>query len=146
LDNGQPFRNYSNNKQSKSLIRIETTYNINSICPDLVNRSKKEGLLFIDSILFFVVFNKKTPIAFFGLKIGTSSAVLKCAYVIKEYRRQGLLKKLTLYRLQFLKKNMPSIKEVSANTTKMATGVHLSIGAKEIAKYKNGITKIKYEL
>ena len=126
------------------MIRIETTYDINSLCPELVALSKLEGVWFTRGILFFVVFNVNTPIAFFGLKIGTSRAVMKCDYVSKEYRRQGLLKKFIVYRLKFLKNNMKDIKEVTASTTKLATNVHLRLGAREIEKYKCGLTKVKY--
>ena len=46
---------------------IKTTYDINSLCEDLVTLSKKEGLLFSKNIMFFVVYMKSKPIAFFGL-------------------------------------------------------------------------------
>jgi hypothetical protein len=128
------------------LIRIETTYNINSICPELVNRSKKEGLWFTKDILFFVVFNINEPIAFFGLKIGASKAVIKCDYVSKKYRRQGLLYKFILYRINYLKENYPNIKKITASTTELATNVHLKLGAEFVEKYKCGLTLVEYNI
>tara|TARA_R100000935_G_C2839135_1_gene170018 strand:- start:4203 stop:4589 length:387 start_codon:yes stop_codon:yes gene_type:complete len=125
---------------------IIQTHNITSVCPDLVHLAKKEGLLFSGNIMFFVVFNEDDPIAFFGLKLSERTATMKCSYVIKSERRTGLLCRMTRYRLQWLKLNRPKIKKVDANTTKMSLNTHLKEGAKIQARYKNGITKLYYEI
>lgn len=125
---------------------IIQTHNIDSICPDLVHLAKKEGLLFSGNIMFFVVLNENDPIAFFGLKLSETSAKMKCDYVIKSERGKGLLSKITRYRLKWLKLNRPKIKNVDANATKMALNTHLKQGAKIQQVYKNGITKLYYQL
>jgi len=125
---------------------IIQTHNIDSVCPDLVHLAKKEGLLFSSNIMFFVVFNENDPIAFFGLKLYATSATMKCSYVIKSERGGGLLYNMTEYRLKWLKLNRPKIKIVNANTTKMSLNTHLKHGANIQARYKNGITKLWYEI
>lgn len=125
---------------------IKTTYDINSLCEDLVTLSKKEGLLFSKNIMFFVVYMKSKPIAFFGLKIMENSAIIKCDYVIKSERGNKLIQKMITFRLNWLRIYKPKIKKVTANTTQMATNSHLKSGAKIIKKYNNNITKVQYEI
>ena len=112
---------------------IKTTYDINSLCKDLVTLSKKEGLLFSKNIMFFVVYMKSKPI-------------IKCDYVIKSERGNKLLQKMITFRLNWLRIYKPKIKKVTANTTQMATNSHLKSGAKLIKKYNNNITKVQYEI
>lgn len=125
---------------------IKTTYDLNSVCSNLVTLSKKEGLLFSKNILFFVVYDQDKPIAFFGLKLNATTALIKCDYVIKSKRGNRLLYKMIIFRLNWLRKNKPKIKKVSANTTEMATSSHIKAGARIIKKYNNNITKIEYEI
>jgi len=127
-------------------MRIVLTRDIISHCGDLVHQSRKEGLLFTGNLLYFVVYAKFTPYAFFGLKVNKSSAIMKCAYVSKEYRGQGTLLKMINARLNWIKDNRPNIKSVYANCTKMSLNSHLKSGGKIVAEYKNEITKIKYEI
>jgi len=127
-------------------MNIIYTRNIDSVCPDLVHLAKKEGLLFSGNILFFIVFNEDNPIAFFGLKMSDTSATMKCSYVIKEERGAKLLHSMTKYRLLWLRVNRPKIKKAYANTTKMSLNTHLRLGAKIKKRYKNGITKLYYEI
>ena len=126
-------------------MKITTTYDIRSICNDLVNQSIKEGLLFSKGILFFVLHDSE-PIAFFGLKINDKTAIIKCDYVSKEYRGNRLLYKMIKYRLNWLKNNIPAVKKAVANTTEMATSSHIKAGAKILKQYKNKITKVEYEI
>ena len=111
-------------------MKIKATYNINSECKDLVEMSKKEGLLFIDNILFFVVYETEHPIGFFGLRLYKKKALIKCDYVKKENRGNRLLTKMIYYRLRWLKENRPEIKKISLTTTPMATNSHSRCGAK----------------
>ena len=127
-------------------MRIKTTYNINSICKDLVELSKKEGLLFINKILFFVVYDSEQPIGFFGLRLYKKKALIKCDYVKKENRGNRLLTKMIYYRLRWLKENRPEIKKISLTTTPMATNSHLRCGAKIVKVFKNQVTQLEYEI
>ena len=127
-------------------MKIKTTYNIRLICNELVEQSKKEGLLFSKGILFFVLHDNKIPVAFFGLKINNKTAIIKCDYVSKDYRGNRLLYKMIKYRLDWLKKKVPSVKKVFANTTEMATSSHIKAGANILNQYKNKITKVEYEI
>lgn len=121
-------------------MKIKATYNINSVCKDLVEMSKKEGLLFIDNILFFVVYDTEQPIGFFGLRLYKKKALIKCDYVKKENRGNRLLTKMIHYRLRWLKENRPEIKKISLTTTPMATNSHLRCGAKIVKVFKNQVT------
>ncbi len=127
-------------------MKIKTTYNIRLICNELVEQSKKEGLLFSKGTLFFVLYDQETPFAFFGLKINNKTAIIKCDYVSKDYRGNRLLYKMIKYRLDWLKKKVPSVKKVFANTTEMATSSHIKAGAKILNQYKNKTTKVEYEI
>lgn len=127
-------------------MKIKTTYNIRLICNELVEQSKKEGLLFSKGILFFVLYDQETPFAFFGLKINNKTAIIKCDYVSKDYRGNRFLYKMIKYRLDWLKKKAPSVRRVFANTTEMATSSHIKSGAKILNQYKNKITKVEYEI
>ena len=127
-------------------MKIKTTFNIRLICNELVEQSKKEGLLFSKGILFFVLHDNEIPVAFFGLKINNKTAIIKCDYVSKDYRGNRLLYKMINYRLNWLKKKVPSVKKVFANTTEMATSSHIKAGAKILNRYKNKITKVEYEI
>lgn len=127
-------------------MKIKTTYNINLYCKELVDKSKKEGLLFSKGILFFILFDNEKPIGFFGLKVNNKSAIIKCDYVSKEYRGNRFLFNMINHRISWLKKKIPRIKYVYANTTEMATSSHIKAGATILKKYKNKITKVKYEI
>jgi len=127
-------------------LKIKATYNINSVCKDLVEMSKKEGLLFIDNILFFVVYDTEQPIGFFGLRLYKKKALIKCDYVKKENRGNRLLTKMIHYRLRWLKENRPEIKKISLTTTPMATNSHLRCGAKIVKVFKNQVTQLEYEI
>jgi hypothetical protein len=108
--------------------------------------SKKEGLLFIDNILFFVVYDTEQPIGFFGLRLYKKKALIKCDYVKKENRGNRLLTKMIHYRLRWLKENRPEIKKISLTTTPMATNSHLRCGAKIVKVFKNQVTQLEYEI
>lgn len=127
-------------------MKIKATYNINSECKDLVEMSKKEGLLFIDNILFFVVYDTEQPIGFFGLRLYKKKALIKCDFVKKENRGNRLLTKMIYYRLRWLKENRPEIKKISLTTTPMATNSHLRCGAKIVKVFKNQVTQLEYEI
>ncbi len=127
-------------------MRIILTRDIIAHCGNLVDQSKKEGLLFSGNLLYFVIYDVFSPYAFFGLKINKTSAIMKCDYVSKDYRGQGTLLKMINARLNWIKDNKPNIKTVYANCTNMALNSHLKSGAKIVTKYKNEITKIKYEI
>jgi|5_EtaG_2_1085323.scaffolds.fasta_scaffold22952_2 hypothetical protein len=127
-------------------MEIKLTYDINSVCKDLVELSKKEGLLFNKNILFFILYNNTEVVGFFGLKIHTKTANIKCDYVTKKYRGNKLLTKMIIHRINWLRKHKPSVNKISLTTTPMATNSHLRCGAKIVKTYKNGITKLEYEI
>jgi len=128
------------------MIEIKTTYNLLQYCKNLVDLSKKDGLLFSGKIFFFIVFKDSEPIAFFGLKLSDKSATMKCSYVSKEHRKKGLLNIMTKARLNWIKDNRPKINKVHANVTKMSLNTHKRLGANVVKIYKNNITKLQYEI
>ena len=128
------------------MMSIQTTYNLNDVCSELAEQSKKEGLLFSKNILFFVLFEYSKPIAFFGLKISSVTAIMKCDYVQKINRGKRLLYHMINYRLNWIKSNRPNIKTIYANTTEMALGSHIKSGGKIIKRFENKVTRVKHEI
>lgn len=106
--------------------------------------SEKEGLLFPKKPpLFIGVYYKDKLVGFGGVVLKKNSAIIKCDYVIKEFRKKGVATKMNKTRLEMLK--LIGHSNVEANATELAVGFHVNCGAKIIKKYKNGITKVAYE-
>ena len=123
-------------------------YNIKNInikeIDHLKEMAKKDGILFPKkNFVLLGAYLKDTLVGFGGFVLKKDSAIIKCDYVIKEYRKQGVASQLHKIRLGVMK--VMGLKYVEANATPMALKMHLNSGARIVNKYKNGITKVSYE-
>ncbi len=110
-----------------------------------ISMAKKEGLLFSENCDYYAYYKDSNIIGFCAIKyVSNNKAVFKCDYVLKEYRGNGLLIHMINFRKRILKEK--GIKNAEANCTKMAVNSHLKCGGEISHKYKNGITKIIYEI
>ena len=110
----------------------------------LKEQATKEGLLFPKSNMLVTSVKANEDIIGFGcIALKKTKAILKCVYVSKEHRGNGLASTLLQIRLGAIK-NL-GIKYAEANCTKLSLNVHLRKGAAIIKQYKNGITKVAYE-
>ena len=107
------------------------------------NKAVKEGILFNDKADYYAIYEGNKLKGFSAIKYTGSKAVLKCEYVLPEYRGKGLLILMLKDNLETLKRS--GIKIAEANCTKMSVNVHIKAGAKVIKVFKNGITQIRYE-
>jgi GNAT superfamily N-acetyltransferase len=103
----------------------------------------KDGILFSDKADYYGIYEENILKGFSAIKYTANKAILKCEYVLPEYRRKGLLMRLIKDNLTVLKQN--GILTAEANCTKMSVNAHLKSGAKVVKVYKNGITQIRYE-
>jgi GNAT superfamily N-acetyltransferase len=106
--------------------------------------AKKEGLLFSVNCDYYAYYQGEQIIGFCAIKYSGNKATLKCDYVLKEFRGNGLLIHMINFRKRILKEK--GIKIAEANCTKMAVNSHLKCGAEIEKVFKNGITKVIYEI
>lgn len=123
-------------------------YNIKKISIKDIEHLKdiatKDGILFPKKNLILLgAYLEDKLVGFGGFVLKKNSAIIKCDYVIKEYRKQGVATQLHKIRLGVLK--VMELKYVEANATPMALKMHLNSGARIVEKYKNGVTKVCYE-
>jgi len=126
-------------------LKIEIKSNLNSVEYKIIQNAKKEGLLFSDNIFYFILKDDSSVVGFFGIKYSKDKAIFKCDYVLNDYRGNSFLLKMNIERLRWLKINT-KIRKVEANATRMALNSHIKAGASIVKKYKNGITKVNYEI
>ncbi len=107
------------------------------------NNAVKDGILFTDKADYYGIYEDNILKGFSAIKYNGSKALLKCQYVLPEYRKKGLLMLMLKDNLEILKRS--GIKIAEANCTKMSVNVHLKVGAKVVKVFKNGITQIRYE-
>ena len=109
---------------------------------DLIPFAKKENLCFNLRTEYCAYFIKNKIVAFCGWMVCGNKVVLKNDYVLPEYRRQGIYKRLNNYRMNIIK--ALGVRKVESNLTDKSLPLHLSLGAKIIKKYKC-CTKVAYE-
>ena len=104
----------------------------------------KDGILFPkkNPIYYGIKINDKV-VAFGGIVLKKTRAIIKCDYVSNLYRNKGMASSILSTRLLILKEL--GVKYIEANCTKMALNIHLRKGARISKEYKNGITKVFYE-
>ncbi len=123
---------------------IKSINNIKEI-DNLLKKAIKDGIIFSDKCIFNGMFYNELLIGFCGLLIKNNKAILKCDYILPEYRKRGYLMEMIDFRKIYIKTHYPVISIIEANCTKLALNSHLKCGAKIIKVYKNGITQIRYE-
>ena len=108
--------------------------------------AEREGILFSQQVdMFAVRLRKNAGIAgFFGIRWFHGSAVLKCVYVLPEYRRRGLFRLMTEYSLRLIRSR--GIERVDAHATAMSASMYLHLGAVLIRRFKFGGAAVRFLL
>lgn len=128
---------------------IETLFTIRPISSDdileLREAAVKEKIRFTPKTELYGLYNEDWAlIGFSGIDWQGSRAVFKHAYVIPEYRKQGLWMKMFEYR-QLVASLRPGIKTIEATCTPMSINLYLRLGAQVVTQYKE-LTKVRIPL
>lgn len=102
----------------------------------------KEKLYFNKNTTYFVGSIDNKIVGFVGIMWRKNKAILKNAYVLPEYRRQGIFKRLDKYTKNNI--GQKGIHLIEANCTDIILPFHIKMGARIVKKYKI-CTKIIYE-
>jgi GNAT superfamily N-acetyltransferase len=94
--------------------------------------------------LFVIEDDKGTVYGFSGIDFQGSRAVFKNAYVMPEYRGNGIWRELFNYRYAVASMRK-GIKTVEATCTPMSINLYLRLGAQVITEYKE-LTKVRIPL
>lgn len=103
---------------------------------------KKHGLIFHENTNYIAFYDKKEIVAIAGYDVLKSKCIIRSAYVLSEYRGQGIYDKLVKHRIEFLKEKGHSKFELTC--TDMSLPYHLKRGATIIKQFKK-YTKVRYE-
>ena len=109
---------------------------------DFHNLGKKDGLIFKEDISYIGYYENDILIGIAGYEEKNKKAILRCTYVLRDYRGKGIYGELVRYRLDILKSKGFNV--VESTCTEKSLYYHLRRGAKIIKSYKK-YTKIKYE-
>ncbi|QDP64621.1 MAG: hypothetical protein GOVbin2006_32 [Prokaryotic dsDNA virus sp.] len=116
---------------------------INQIPNDFLDKAKKEGILVpvkLD-VITYKIDNKIVGMA--GIKKLGSTALFKCAYVLKEHRGKGIYD--YLFKKRMIIAEDLGYKKMRAFCTKMSVNTLKRYGFNIKKTYKNGITQMTYE-
>ena len=106
-------------------------------------RAIGEGILINNKCKYYGAFIDEVMVGFCGILFYQDSALLKCLYVLLEYRNQGIGSALVVFQLKEI--GGKGIDRAIAHCTLNSLSIYQRYGAEIVQKYKNGITKVKYE-
>ena len=106
-------------------------------------QGRKHKLIFHEYTNYIGYFRDEKIIAIAGYQILKDKAILRSTFISPEFRKQGIYRALTNWRLAFLENK--DIKNIELTCTSMSIKYHLKNGAKIIKQFKN-FTKVKYTL
>lgn len=112
---------------------------IQGILPEM----EKEGIIPSNKITLFAYYADNNILAVTGVKEG-KNAYFKMSYTKPEYRNRGIMTKLLGHVIEHCRNR--GTKRGYANCTKKSLNIYLSFNGKISKTYKNGITKVVYEI
>tara|TARA_R110002153_G_scaffold242851_2_gene398097 strand:- start:582 stop:953 length:372 start_codon:yes stop_codon:yes gene_type:complete len=104
---------------------------------------KRVDLIFHENTNYIGYYIKKELVGISGYEVLKTKAILRSAYVLPLYRRQGIYDEFIIYTKHILSKK--NINIIEATCTADSLYYHLFRGAKIIKQFKN-FTKIRYTL
>jgi GNAT superfamily N-acetyltransferase len=104
-----------------------------------LDQARREGVLCRDARAQYYACFEAGDIAGFGaIVFGKRHDTLKSAYVLPHFRGRGFYKLLLGYRIE---RCLSSV--VVAHATRMSLPVLMGVGFEPVARYKNGVTKMR---